>query len=105
LGKKWKDLEGRLATPRGEFGIIAGGYGNPIGLNPFVPGDDDGRISIDETRLEGATDFLTVTAVHEFIVFDPRVFDHTHRFLASGYFVAADKKQGIARRPADATRR
>lgn len=99
LGKKWKDLEGRLATPKGEFGIIAGGYGNPIGLNPLVPGDDDGRIGVDEARLDGASDFLIVAAVHEFIIFDPRVMEYTDRFLASGYFVAADKKQAIARQP------
>ncbi|MEX2188884.1 MAG: alpha/beta fold hydrolase [Pirellulales bacterium] len=106
LGKKWKDLEPRLATPSGEFGIIAGGYGNPLGLNPFVPGDDDGRIGVEETRLGGASDSLVIGAVHEFIVFDPRVFEFTDRFLASGYFVSADEKRAIpkesvARRPQD----
>jgi pimeloyl-ACP methyl ester carboxylesterase len=95
LGKKWKELEPRLATPSGEFGIISGGYGNSLGLNPFVPGDDDGRISIAETRLSGASDTLVVGAVHEFIAFDPRVFSATHRFLESGYFVSADKKQAV----------
>jgi hypothetical protein len=95
LGKNWKDLEPRLATPPGEFGIIAGGYGNSLGLNPLVPGDDDGRISVEETRLGGASDFLVVKAVHELIVFDRSVFEYTQRFLASGHFVSADKKQAI----------
>ena len=35
LGVNWKDLESRLATPDVEFGIIAGGCGNQIGLDPF----------------------------------------------------------------------
>ncbi len=99
LGKKWKDLEPRLATPNGEFGIIAGGYGNALGLNPFVPGDDDGRIGVEETRLGGASDFVVVGAVHEFIGFDPRVSDLTHRYLASGYFLSAEKKNAIPRGP------
>jgi pimeloyl-ACP methyl ester carboxylesterase len=95
LGKKWKDLEPRLATPACEFGIIAGGYGNRFGLNPLVPGDDDGRISIEETRLGGASDFLVVRAVHEFIIFDSRVYEYTHRFLKSAYFVSANERRPI----------
>jgi triacylglycerol lipase len=95
LGKDWKDLEPRLATPAGEFGIIAGGYGNRVGISFLVPGDDDGRISVDEARLSGASDFLVVGAVHEFIIFDRRVYEYSHRFLKSGYFVSAEKRQPI----------
>ena len=99
LGKNWKELEPRLETPSGEFGIISGGYNNALGLNPLVPGDDDGRISVDETRLSGAADFLVLGAVHEFIIFDPRVFDSTLRFLTSGYFLSAEKRQPISQAP------
>jgi pimeloyl-ACP methyl ester carboxylesterase len=95
LGVEWEDLEKRLATPRVEFGIIAGGYGNPIGLNPFLPGDDDGRIRVETTRLAGASDFLVVSAVHELIANDPRVFDYTLRFLSAGYFVSAENRKAI----------
>jgi pimeloyl-ACP methyl ester carboxylesterase len=104
LGKNWKDLESRLATPTGEFGIIAGGYGNRFGLSLLVPGDDDGRISVEETRLAGASDFLVVGAVHEFIVFDRRVFDYSLRFLKSGYFVSAKDRQPIPKHAAAADR-
>ena len=99
LGSEWEDLEKRLATPSGEFGIIAGGFGNQLGLSVSVPGDDDGRISVETTRLAGATDFIVVSAVHEFIANDPRVFAMTHRFLANGYFEAPEKRQGIPRPP------
>jgi pimeloyl-ACP methyl ester carboxylesterase len=99
LGVEWEDLKDRLATPHVEFGIIAGGYGNEIGLNPFIPGDDDGRIRVETTRLAGAADFLVVPAVHEFIANHPRVFQHTLRFLTSGYFVSPEQKQSIPREP------
>ncbi len=95
LGAEWKDLETRLTTPRVQFGIIAGGYGNKIGLNPFLPGDDDGRITVQTTRLAGATDFLVVPALHELIANDPRVFDYTLRFLKDGYFVSLGERRGI----------
>lgn len=94
LGRTWKDLEPRLATPR-DFAIISGGYGNSLGLNPLVPGDDDGRIGVDETRLAGASDFMVIGAVHEFIGFDPRTFHATLRYLQSGYLVSENQKHAI----------
>jgi pimeloyl-ACP methyl ester carboxylesterase len=97
LGVNWDDLEQRLAIPDVEFGIIAGGWGNPIGLNPFLPGDDDGRITVATTRLAGATDFLVVPQVHEFIAHDPRVLDYTLQFLTNGYFLSLAQRQGIPR--------
>jgi pimeloyl-ACP methyl ester carboxylesterase len=99
LGVNWDDLESRLATPDTEFGIIAGGWGNKLGLNPFLAGDDDGRISVETTRLAGAADFLVVPAVHEFIAHDPRVLNYTLTFLTSGYFVSLAEKHGIPRDP------
>ncbi len=95
LGADWDDLARRLATPHTQFGIIAGGLGTSLGINPFLPGDDDGRITVETTRLPGATDFLVVPALHELIANDPRVFDYTLRFLQEGYFVAADARQPI----------
>jgi hypothetical protein len=104
LGADWDKLEKRLTTPQSEFGIIAGGFGNSIGLNPFLPGDDDGRIRVETTRLAGASDFLVVSALHELIANDPRVFDYTLKFLESGYFVTSDQRQpigdsAVAKRP------
>jgi pimeloyl-ACP methyl ester carboxylesterase len=97
LGTEWKDLETRLATPNCEFGIIAGGCGNRLGLNPFLAGDDDGRITVETTRLAGASDFLVIPAVHEFIANDPRVFNYTLHFLTEGCFVAPDQRHAIPR--------
>jgi pimeloyl-ACP methyl ester carboxylesterase len=85
LGAAWAELEKKLATPRVEFGIIAGGFGNKLGLNPFLPGDDDGRIRVATTRLAGATDFLVV----------PAVFDYTLNFLNGGYFVSPEERASI----------
>jgi pimeloyl-ACP methyl ester carboxylesterase len=97
LGVAWDDLEKRLATPDVEFGIIAGGCGNRIGFDPFMPGDDDGRITVQTTRLAGASDFVVVPALHELIANDPRVFGLTLRFLKAGYFISAEQRQAIPR--------
>ena len=95
LGADWEELEDNLATPKGEFGIIAGGTGNSLGFCLELPGDDDGRISVSSTRLAGAADFTMVPALHELIVHDPRVLSRTLRFLQNGYFISPEEKQPI----------
>ena len=97
LGIHWKALEGRLATPSVEFGIVAGGRGNDRGFSRGVAGDDDGRIAVTTTRLVGARDFVLVPMLHEFIANDPRVLDYTLRFLQEGYFVSPEARQPIGR--------
>lgn len=94
LGKEWPWLENDLTVPPCQFGIIAGGTGGG-GFSPFLPGDDDGRISVETTRLTGARDFVLLPMIHEFIANDPRTFNYVLRFLDEGHFVAADQRQPI----------
>ena len=96
LGVGWEELERRLTTPTAEFGIIAGGMGNRVGFSPFLlPGDDDGRITVETTRLAGAADFVTVSSVHELIGNDPRTFRYTLSFLDNGYFRSLAERESI----------
>jgi len=87
-------LEKHLATPP-SFGIIAGGRGTENGNNPLIPGDDDFVLSVDETRLPGARDFLVVPVLHGSIMEDEHVQECTLRFLKDGHFVASDQRQPI----------
>jgi pimeloyl-ACP methyl ester carboxylesterase len=81
------DAEGLIATlpaPDFEFAVIAGSRGTLNGYNPLLPGDDDGTITVASTRLPGAADFLTVTALHSFLMGHAEVIDATVRFLREG---------------------
>ncbi|MGB9692214.1 MAG: esterase/lipase family protein, partial [Candidatus Sumerlaeaceae bacterium] len=49
-----------LGKPHSEFGIIAGGTGRTRGMNPFLPGDNDCTVTVAETWLEGAADFIVL---------------------------------------------
>lgn len=71
------------------FGIIAGGTGSSWGLNPFLQGDDDGLVSVDETDVKTAEDFITVRAVHGFIVSHLSAIEATAAYLKTGKFRAA----------------
>ena len=93
------ELREHLATPPCPFGIIAGGAADGSGRNPMLEGDDDMVVTVEETRLPGAADFVIVPAVHTFIMDDPRVQEYTLRFLQHGYFIAEEARQPIPAEP------
>ncbi len=95
LGAEWAKLEGKLATPECQFGIVAGGKGDEHGFNPLLPGDDDGTVTVKSTRLDGARDFVVVPMLHTFMIDQVKVHEHTLRFLQHGHFVSEEKRQPV----------
>lgn len=83
LGGGWDELVQHLATPPCEFGIIAGNRGP---ANPLLRGDDDLVVTIDETRLPGACDFIVVPTTHSGMLLDPASQKCVVRFLQDGFF-------------------
>ena len=80
------DVAMRIAAPRIPFGILAGGKGDGAGYNPLLPGDDDGTVSVPETRLEGAQAFKVLPRLHGIIARSPLIEPHVLSFLKSGKF-------------------
>lgn len=68
------------------FAIIAGGKGDDEGFNPLLPGDDDGTVRLEETRLEGAKDFLIVPQLHSLVSNHQKAIRATVNFLKYGKF-------------------
>jgi len=99
LAREWDDLAARLATPAGDFGVVAGSYAKGVAKNPLLEGGDDLVVSVEETRLAGASDFLVVPVAHTFIMNDPKVHQCTLRFLQQGYFNSEDERQPIEADP------
>ena len=99
LGRDWPELEKRLATPAFEFGIIAGGSGNQKGYNPLLPGDNDGTITVDTTKLAGARDFIVLPVLHSFIMDNQKVQECVLRFLRHGYFVSQQRRRPLEKQP------
>ena len=75
-----------LGPPNFEVGIIAGNRSiNPV-LSVMIPGADDGRIAVDNTRLAGMADFLVLPCIHPLIMNDKHVIRQSIHFLANGCF-------------------
>lgn len=99
LSAQWERVEKELATPSFEFGIIAGGQTNDRQLNNLLlSGPDDFTVSVEETKLAGAKDFLVRPLLHSNMMRQSEVMLATHRFLEHGYFVSESARQEIPRR-------
>ncbi|MCO4811427.1 MAG: alpha/beta hydrolase [Gammaproteobacteria bacterium] len=91
LGKGEESVPLKLGPADFELGIIAGNRTiDPI-TSAVLPNPDDGRVSVEDTKLEGMTDFVVVEHSHAFMMRMQRTIDLTIAFLKNGTFSAADE--------------
>lgn len=89
------DFISALPTPPFPFGVVAGGRNTLKGYNPLIPGDNDGTVGVNSTRLPGAADFILLPVLHSFMMNDPEIIEHTLRFLKTEKFRESGKAQPI----------
>ena len=85
----WQRISQDLAVPPCPFGIVAGGKGDDRGYSSFLAGDDDAVVRVEETRLQGAHDFLLLPVHHAAMMKHQGVQQATATFLKTGQFQAA----------------
>lgn len=83
------ELQRELGAPTVPIGIIAGGTGDADGFSPAIPGDDDGTISVQNTKLSTMTDHLVLRYSHAFIMRKRETADQVIHFLKHGQFARA----------------
>jgi pimeloyl-ACP methyl ester carboxylesterase len=86
LGTDSTGVASELPPVNFSLGIITGDRSlNPIG-SWLIPGPDDGKVGVDNARVEGADAFLVVPATHTFIMNRSDVAEQVVHFLRHGTF-------------------
>lgn len=101
LGTRSDGLIPKLPLPKCEFAVIAGCCGTPVGWNPLIPGDDDGTVTVESTKLPGAADFVTVRAFHSRLLWENESITHAVNFIRDGRLRLDREPQPIS--PPDST--
>lgn len=86
-------LPNRLKPISVEVGVIAGTKTLDPWFSSRIPGEDDGKVSVESTRLDEMKDFLVVPHTHVFIMESSEVHRQIKNFLRHGEFNHSNKEK------------
>ena len=86
LGTGEASIPRALGPATFDVGVIAGTRSiNPI-LSSIIPEQDDGKVSVESTKVEGMNDHLELPVTHVFMMRDPEVMAQVIHYLDHGSF-------------------
>ncbi|NIR32590.1 MAG: alpha/beta fold hydrolase [Gammaproteobacteria bacterium] len=86
LGTGPDSVPRRLGPVDAQVGVITGRDTWEPWFSRLIPGEDDGKVSVERAKLEEMADFLVVDSSHPFIMYDRAVIAQVRHFLDTGSF-------------------
>ena len=86
LGAGEKSFTRILGPVDYELGVIAGNRTWDPFSSAMIEGPDDGKVSVESTKVAGLTDHIIIPASHTFIIYKTEAHEQTVHFLKNGKF-------------------
>jgi len=86
LGTGQLSVPNSLGPANFELGIIAGTRSINLILSTMLPNPDDGKVSVENTKLDGMSDHISLPVTHPFMMKNKEVIDQVIWFLKHGTF-------------------
>jgi pimeloyl-ACP methyl ester carboxylesterase len=86
LGTDIKSIPNQLGPADFELGIIAGTRSINLILSTMLPSTDDGKVTVENTKLDGMKDHIALPVTHPFMMKNQEVIEQVIHFLKSGTF-------------------
>ncbi len=87
LGTGPDDIPAQLGPVPFSLGVIAGNRSLNAFYSSILPGEDDGKVTVESTKVAGMKAHLTLPVTHTFMMNNPRVIAQTLSFLDTETFV------------------
>ena len=86
LGTDRDSVPNKLGSVHFCLGVIAGNRSLNWINSRFISGPDDGKVSVERTKVEGMSDHIVIPATHPFIMKNRLAIEQTIKFLRTGAF-------------------
>jgi len=86
LGAEAQSFSRILGPVDFELGVIAGNRPWDWFSAAMIPGPNDGKVSVESTKVAGMADHIVIPTSHTFIIYNRRAWRQTLHFLQSGIF-------------------
>ena len=86
LGTGELSLPNSLGEAKFDVGIIAGTRSINLILSSIIPSTDDGKVSVENTKLEGMNGHIEMAVTHPFMMKNEQVIAQVIRYLNTGSF-------------------